>query len=387
MLKSIAILLPIFIALFWAIVLLTTREQSPHKPKRFLGLFMFTAFALYCTHAVFYSNLFYLYAYLESVYILTMLLIVPMYYVYLSKMVNEPKSSKKILFYALPAIILSVISLLTTFFLADSEKIYYVQEVVIHKRISDISFSSLPGFKIGIFYLGRLFMVFQIIIFATKAIRLAIRHNHRVANYYSNIEGKTLKWEKVFSIGIILIAVFVIIQIYIGRSYFSHNPEALIYPGIVFGSIMFAVAFKGNYQLEISEEILYPAEEEKVIEEPQNKHSELLKQQLLSKFENEKIYRSRDLRITSISEELKTNRTYISRLINDEFGMNFNEFVNKYRVGEAKRLLLGEESTTYTMEYISEEAGFGSVASFTRVFKEMEGLTPGQFRQKKSVPA
>jgi AraC-like DNA-binding protein len=88
------------------------------------------------------------------------------------------------------------------------------------------------------------------------------------------------------------------------------------------------------------------------------------------------------LRITSVSDSLKTNRTYISRLINDEFGVNFNEFVNKYRIEEAKKLLESNESKLFTMEHIAEKSGFGSVNSFTRVFKEFEGITPGQFKNK-----
>ncbi|MCK3685372.1 AraC family transcriptional regulator [Maribellus sp. YY47] len=111
-------------------------------------------------------------------------------------------------------------------------------------------------------------------------------------------------------------------------------------------------------------------------------HLKLLRTKLLSLFEEEKIYRLSDLRITTVSETLQTNRTYISRLINEEFGVNFNEFVNKYRVEEAEALLKNEDNALYTLDYIAEKAGFGSTNSFTRAFKEYKGITPGTFRNK-----
>ena len=42
--------------------------------------------------------------------------------------------------------------------------------------------------------------------------------------------------------------------------------------------------------------------------------------------------------------------------------------------------MLSEEGKKYTLEYIAEKSGFGSLASFTRVFKNFEGTTPGKFR-------
>jgi AraC-like DNA-binding protein len=69
-------------------------------------------------------------------------------------------------------------------------------------------------------------------------------------------------------------------------------------------------------------------------------------------------------------------------LINEEFGMNFNEFVNKYRLIEAKELLCSKNHNIYTNEHIAEMSGFGSAASFSRVFKESEGITPGNYRNK-----
>ena len=67
--------------------------------------------------------------------------------------------------------------------------------------------------------------------------------------------------------------------------------------------------------------------------------------------------------------ELQTNRTYVSNLINQEFSCSFNEFVNEYRIIEAKKLIAEKDSKNYSLDYISEAAGFGSINTFIRVFK------------------
>ncbi len=54
--------------------------------------------------------------------------------------------------------------------------------------------------------------------------------------------------------------------------------------------------------------------------------------------------------------------------------------MNKYRVENAKKLILSDTSQKYTLEHIAEKTGFGSIASFLRVFKKFEGITPGKFR-------
>ena len=84
-------------------------------------------------------------------------------------------------------------------------------------------------------------------------------------------------------------------------------------------------------------------------------------------------------------ESLQTNRTYISKLINEEFEMNFNQFVNNFRINEAKKLLEEDNGKVSSMELIAEKSGFGSFNSFTRVFKNITGTTPGNFRNKSKL--
>lgn len=107
-----------------------------------------------------------------------------------------------------------------------------------------------------------------------------------------------------------------------------------------------------------------------------------LNDKLLKLFTVEEIYKNPDLKITHLSDLLHTNRTYISKHINTEFSCTFSDFVNRYRVEEAKKLLTSDSMKNFSLNYISEKSGFGSMGSFMRVFRDLQGITPGQFRDR-----
>ena len=98
--------------------------------------------------------------------------------------------------------------------------------------------------------------------------------------------------------------------------------------------------------------------------------------------ENEDIFTNMDLRITDVSALLNTNRTYVSRIINDELKTNFSELINRQRVNYTKKMLVDCSADSYSLSQIAEMAGFSSNSSFYRIFKEKEGISPGDFRKE-----
>ena len=95
--------------------------------------------------------------------------------------------------------------------------------------------------------------------------------------------------------------------------------------------------------------------------------------------EKEKIYLKEDISLNKLAIRLKTNSTYLSMVINDHFDQSFTDFLNQYRVKEARRILSEKESRKYTMEYIARQVGFSSRSTFNRAFKKYTGITPSFF--------
>ncbi|PLW98826.1 MAG: hypothetical protein C0594_17895 [Marinilabiliales bacterium] len=115
------------------------------------------------------------------------------------------------------------------------------------------------------------------------------------------------------------------------------------------------------------------------IEEPGN---EPLFAELMCVVEDEQRFRDKNLNLDMLAKDLSTNRQYLSKLINDKLGKNFTQFINEYRVKEARKLLVDVESEKYTIEGISELVGFNSRTTFITAFKLYTGVTPSDFRKK-----
>lgn len=382
MIQTIALLSPIYITLFWGIIFLL-QEKSDNAPRWVLGLFLIYACLLYVCHAIFFSRLYHLYAFFESIYLYSGLSLYPLFYTYILKLTTIRFHSPRHLFHFVPGVLFGIVSLLLTLILSPEQRIYYVNHILIETNLKAINFSTLPGIKGWIFLASRIIFIFQTIVYLILAIRLANHHNKTINQYFSNTEGKKMNWVRDLSIIAFAVSIAAIVFALLGRSYFIHHNLSLLIPSVFFTTIFFLIGYKGNMQREIFEP-LYDQEESNANEEVPDSAENDLKTRLLRLFEHDKIYQVNDLRISTVSESLLTNRTYISKLINDKFEMNFNEFVNKYRVEEAKQLLLSRENNKFTMEYIAQQAGFGSVASFSRIFKEIQGTTPGKYRENNS---
>jgi len=85
-----------------------------------------------------------------------------------------------------------------------------------------------------------------------------------------------------------------------------------------------------------------------------------------------------DITLDRLAEALHVMPRDLSMLINRHFGVNYYEFINRYRIEEAKRLLTESKGVTITDIYLT--VGFNSKSVFYTFFKKLEGVTPTKYR-------
>lgn len=94
----------------------------------------------------------------------------------------------------------------------------------------------------------------------------------------------------------------------------------------------------------------------------------------------EKMYADEDLTLGTLASCVHLTAHQLSEFLNERLGKNFNQFVNEYRVAEARRMLLAEmDRTTLSIAYA---VGFNSRSAFYRAFHKLTGQSPGKFREK-----
>jgi len=88
------------------------------------------------------------------------------------------------------------------------------------------------------------------------------------------------------------------------------------------------------------------------------------------------------LTLDQLAKQLQMSSRSLSNVINRHYNHNFFEFVNHYRVEEAKQILANPDQSTKTMIEVMADCGFNSKATFNTFFKKMVGSTPSQYRNK-----
>lgn len=95
----------------------------------------------------------------------------------------------------------------------------------------------------------------------------------------------------------------------------------------------------------------------------------------------EKIYKDNSISKDKVAELLGTNRTYLSRIINEQAQLSFTHYVNRFRIEEAIRLLSDPANNT-PLKAISADLGFNSISTFYNLFQSAVAMTPSQYRNK-----
>ncbi|WP_299434487.1 AraC family transcriptional regulator [uncultured Aquimarina sp.] len=118
---------------------------------------------------------------------------------------------------------------------------------------------------------------------------------------------------------------------------------------------------------------------ESIIPNIENGKAALEKLMLLNK-----LYENPLLTLSDVATHMETHPKAISNLINQGFQMNFNDFVNHYRIEAVIEKMKSGEQNTKTLLGIALECGFNSKATFNRAFKKNTSLSPKEFLVKLS---
>ena len=102
--------------------------------------------------------------------------------------------------------------------------------------------------------------------------------------------------------------------------------------------------------------------------------------QIVSRYlQTDKPYRDPNYNIHQLAQTLGYSKNHLQQAIKKQAAQSFRDLLNTYRIEEAKAKLAQPENRRYTIQSIAESVGFQSPATFYRVFKKKEGLTPTAF--------
>jgi AraC-like DNA-binding protein len=101
----------------------------------------------------------------------------------------------------------------------------------------------------------------------------------------------------------------------------------------------------------------------------------------LERLMEEHFYTDNLLTKEKVADKLETNRTYLSQVINEKTGQSFTQYINRFRINEAVRIL-SNPSNEMPLKAVSADLGFNSMTTFYKLFQSAVGMTPRQYIDK-----
>jgi AraC-like DNA-binding protein len=229
--------------------------------------------------------------------------------------------------------------------------------------------------------------ILQTIAYVVSIIRLLREHSERIKEAYSTIDRINLGWLRQ------RLAVYAAIWV-IGLAMVAAVRLESRAIGLVGQITFFLIAlntFVTGYRAMLQPQIFFGPFETKPVRryersslKPEN--AALYKARLIELMEREKFFLDPEITLPKLAQALEIPTAHLSRVINDLLGRNFYEFVNRYRVEEAKRRLAGPDASRDKLITVALDCGFNSLATFNRVFKELAGRTPSDYRKNPTAP-
>lgn len=110
-----------------------------------------------------------------------------------------------------------------------------------------------------------------------------------------------------------------------------------------------------------------------------SRHTSAKKKDLLAIKEYLDTHYASKITLDELSERYYINKFYLTRIFKEQFGVSLGNYLLRLRITKAKQLLRFSDAS---LEEISASCGMGDAAYFSRMFKKVEGITPGEFRKR-----
>lgn len=219
---------------------------------------------------------------------------------------------------------------------------------------------------------------------------LSIIHGYRrkIKTYFSRLKPFDLEWLRQLLI-VALVCYGVINALYVTDLAISVASFSMLQIfSYTLGSVYIVVlGFFGLRQGNIFESRKINLNMEEAVkdnfdEKPLEDKEEHFIQCIQEHMKQKKPYLDPDLNLARLSDQLDVTPAYLSKILNNRLSRSFFDFVNHYRVREFKEQCLDHRNKHLSLMGIASNSGFNSKATFNRVFKNITGMTPGEyFRQ------
>lgn len=201
-------------------------------------------------------------------------------------------------------------------------------------------------------------------------------------NQYSNFSPIEPSWLNILSLGFLFSWSFSILVHVIANTIAADSPKVADLFGIAENYVIFILINALFINSVVHTHKLLTTKPELIKDKTNEKITDSAIQKVQEGMEINKFFLKQNLNIEEFSKRINLPVKEVSAVINKHYHTNFFEFMNSYRIEEAKRLLSDTTKTDLTIMDILLEAGFNSKSAFHRFFSRLVGMSPSEFRKQ-----
>jgi AraC-like DNA-binding protein len=235
------------------------------------------------------------------------------------------------------------------------------------------------------FFLIDYLTIAQVAIYLPLIFKIIKKHNHHVEQVFSNTDQISAKWVQKI---VILFSILCVIVYF--PSFINAKSIYLFMLCVPLASMLLYcyLAYKVySSPLIFSEKTLQIIEQTQIVGQIKTKKNSSLPKEyspelgslLNSMIIEEKLFLDPELNIQTLAEKCSTRVYILSSYINKEYEKNFFDYINSFRIEEAKQLLADPDQQKYSIDTLATISGFSSRSVFYTAFKKNTGTTPGNY--------
>ncbi len=223
------------------------------------------------------------------------------------------------------------------------------------------------------------------LVYGVRAILTLSNHDKRLREYYSNIDDKSLEWLTYAAVAFVGVWLLRIAGYFAGLA--GHYKVADLLSTVANFPAMVLIGWMVILGLSQQTVVSAPAGRDSANGDSPKSVNEDALRRLEDLMVRVRVYQDPELNREGLADSLGVSPRSLSSLINGHYGMNFYDFVNQYRVQEAREKLADPGNANVTVQRIFEDAGFNSKSTFNTLFKKATGKTPSEFRRHPGTSA
>lgn len=366
MILNLAISLPLITCALFSMLILLEWCNRQLREQHTLFAFMLTATLLYVGHYIYFNRAVDLLPLSDILYVSANLTVYPLYLIYIIRLTSKWRAVYWLML--LPGLLAIMATGTGYIFMTDEEDRMFVHNYLYHNSQTELTDMAL--FQAYIRQFCKLVFAIEVIATVVIGSMMIRRYDRMVDEFYADTDDKSMRNIQSILYLVLTIAILSFIVNIIGRARFTDHEIILTTTSLMFSALLFAIGYEGLHRhfsiidMRTNKEQV-SNDDSAALKDAVNRS---MTERIIALVENDKIYLQPDLKLDDLAQMMHTNRTYIYQAVNQQMGISFNEFINRYRIAHAKRLMASDP--TLSMNDVALHSGFASLSSFYRNMKK-----------------